>query len=154
MSVTGQQGEKEAVRAFRLPVTTLPRPVAEEVATALGATDKDVEIGGAGLASAAIERGMVDALRIFSIPIVVGGGSPHLPPVIEDIPLDLIEIRTSCSRAIYERAGASAPTRIDDRRQSRHQTVRDQRQSQRRRPEAARRHLAGQLDLDCQPAEP
>ena len=35
-------------------------PLAEEVAAALDATDKDIEIGGAGLASAALELGLVD----------------------------------------------------------------------------------------------
>jgi dihydrofolate reductase len=77
--------------------------VAEGVATALGGTDKDVEIGGAGLASAAIELGLVDELRIFRIPIVVGGGTPYLPPVLEDIHLDLIETRAFDSCVIYER---------------------------------------------------
>ena len=77
--------------------------VAEEVAVALDATDKDVEIGGAGLAAAAIELGLVDELRMFRNPIVVGGGTPFLPPVTEDVPLDLIESRTFGSRVIYER---------------------------------------------------
>jgi dihydrofolate reductase len=77
--------------------------VAEEVAAALEATDKDVEIGGAGLAAAAIELGLVDELRMFRNPIVVGGGTPYLPPVTEDIRLDLIETRTFGSRVIYER---------------------------------------------------
>src|SRR5919205_400436 len=77
--------------------------VAEEVAAALAATDKDVEIGGAGLAAAAIELGLVDELRMFRYPIVVGGGTPFLPPVTEDVPLDLIETRTFGSRVIYER---------------------------------------------------
>jgi dihydrofolate reductase len=79
--------------------------VAEEAATALDATDKDVAIGGAGLAAAAIELGLVDELRLFRNPIVVGGGTPFLPPVTEDIPLDLIETRTFGSRVIYERYG-------------------------------------------------
>ena len=77
--------------------------VADEVATVLGATDKDVEIGGAGLAAGAIELGLVDELRIFRIPIVVGGGTSYLPPATEDIRLDLIETRTFGSRVIYER---------------------------------------------------
>src|SRR5947209_6528753 len=46
--------------------------VAEEVAAALAATDKDVEIGGAGLAATAINLGLVDELRMFRHPIVVG----------------------------------------------------------------------------------
>ncbi len=77
--------------------------VAEGVATALAATDKDAEIGGAGLAAAAIEVGLVDELRIFRSPIVVGGGTSYLPPVTQNIPLDLIETRTFDSSVIYER---------------------------------------------------
>src|SRR3954454_18418361 len=77
--------------------------VAEEVAAALDATDKDVSIGGAGLAAAAIDLGLVDELRVFRIPIVVGGGTPYLPPVIEHIRVDLIESSTVGSRVIYER---------------------------------------------------
>src|SRR5918911_2964281 len=46
--------------------------VAEEVAAALEATDKDLSIGGAGLAAAAFELGLVDELRMFPNPIVVG----------------------------------------------------------------------------------
>jgi dihydrofolate reductase len=79
--------------------------VAEEVAAALEATDKDLAIGGAGLAAAAIELGLVDELRMFRYPVVVGGGTPFLPPVTEDVPLDLIETRTFGSRVIYERYG-------------------------------------------------
>jgi dihydrofolate reductase len=77
--------------------------VAEEAAAALNATDKDVSIGGAGLAAAAIELGLVDELRMFRHPVVVGGGTPFLPAVAEDVPLDLIETRTFGSRVIYER---------------------------------------------------
>jgi dihydrofolate reductase len=79
--------------------------LAEEAAAAIDATGKDVEIGGAGLAAQAVELGLVDELRIFRNPVVVGGGTPFLPPVTEDIPLDLIETRTFGSRVIYERYG-------------------------------------------------
>jgi dihydrofolate reductase len=79
--------------------------LAEEAAAALDATDKDVSIGGAGLAAAAIESGLVDELRIFRYPVVVGGGTPFLPPVTEQVPMDLIETRTFGSRVIYERYG-------------------------------------------------
>jgi dihydrofolate reductase len=77
--------------------------VAEEAAAALEATDKDVSIGGAGLAAAAIGVGLVDELRMFRNPVVVGGGTPFLPPVTEDVRLDLVETRTFGSRVIYER---------------------------------------------------
>jgi dihydrofolate reductase len=78
-------------------------PLADEVSAALAATGKDVEIGGAGLAGAAFELGLIDELRIFRYPIVVGGGTPFLPPIIEQVPLDLLETRTFGSRVVYER---------------------------------------------------
>jgi dihydrofolate reductase len=80
--------------------------LAEEVAAALDATEQDVAIGGAGLAAQAIELGLVDELRIFRNPVVVGGGTPFLPPVTDDIALELIETRTFGSRVIYERYGS------------------------------------------------
>ena len=49
---------------------------AEEIAAALDATDKDVAIGGAGLAAAAVEQSFVDELRILRYPVAVGGGTP------------------------------------------------------------------------------
>ena len=52
----------------------------------LDATDKDISIGGAGLAKAAIELGLVDELRMFRYPVVIGGGTPFLPPVTEKRP--------------------------------------------------------------------
>jgi dihydrofolate reductase len=77
--------------------------VAREAAAALDATGKDVSIGGAGLAAAAIGLGLVDELCMFRNPVLVGGGTPFLPPVAEDVRLDLIETRTFGSRVIYER---------------------------------------------------
>jgi len=77
-------------------------PLAEEAAAALQATDKDVAVGGAGLAAGAIELGLVDELRMFRHPIVVGGGTPFLPPVTQDVALRLVETRTFGGRVIFE----------------------------------------------------
>ena len=77
--------------------------LAEEAAAARDATDKDVAVGGARLAAAAIELGLVEEVRLFRNPVVVGGGTPFLPPVTETVPLDLVEMRTFGSRVIYER---------------------------------------------------
>ena len=41
---------------------------------------------------------------MFRKPVIVGGGTPFLPPVTEDILIDLIETRTLRS-VIYERYG-------------------------------------------------
>ena len=79
--------------------------MAEEVAAALDATDKDVEVGGAGLAAQAIELGLVDELRMFPLPDRRSGGTPFLPPVTEDVRLDPVETRTFGERVIHERYG-------------------------------------------------
>jgi dihydrofolate reductase len=78
-------------------------PVAEEVAAVLDGTEKDVSIGGAGLAAEAIQLGLIDELRMFRDPVIVGGGTPFLPPIIDGVRLDLLETRTFGSRVIYER---------------------------------------------------
>ncbi|GAA3287180.1 dihydrofolate reductase family protein [Nesterenkonia halobia] len=79
------------------------RPLGEEVAAVRAATDGDVEIGGADVAGQAIELGLVDEFRIFRFPVIVGGGTPLLPPVEETVALDLVESRTFSSRVVYER---------------------------------------------------
>jgi len=77
--------------------------LADEIAAVREATDRDVEIGGAGLAGAAIEQGFVDELRLFRHPIVLGGGTPYLPPVADAIPLRLVETQTFAGQVVYER---------------------------------------------------
>ena len=79
------------------------RSLRDELTEALEATGKDVAIGGAGLAAQAFELDLVDELRVFRHPIVVGGGTPFLPTVTEDIALALVETRTFGSRVVYER---------------------------------------------------
>ena len=77
--------------------------VAEEVAAARDAGGGDVSIGGADLAGQAIELGLLDEMRIFRHPVIVGGGTPYLPPVSENLALELLETRTFASAVIYER---------------------------------------------------
>jgi dihydrofolate reductase len=77
--------------------------VAEEVAAALATTDKAVEIGGAGLAAAAIELGLVDEFRMFRYPVVVGGGTPYFPAVAHEIRLELAGTKVFDSGIVYER---------------------------------------------------
>jgi dihydrofolate reductase len=83
--------------------------LAEETAAALAGTDKDVAVGGPNLAAMAVKLGVVDELRMFRNPVIVGGGTPFLPPVTEDIPLVLVETRTFDSGVIYERYGRIRP---------------------------------------------
>lgn len=78
-------------------------PVADEVQAVLAATDRDVAVGGAGLAATAIEAGLVDELRLFRHPLAVGGGTPYLPPLTDPIHLDLVETRTFGGQVVFER---------------------------------------------------
>ena len=77
--------------------------VAQEAARAQDATDKHVAVGGAGLAAAAIELKLVDELRIFRNPIVVGGGTAFLPPLTDAVALVLLETRTFSSGVVFQR---------------------------------------------------
>ncbi|MEO9326449.1 dihydrofolate reductase family protein [Gordonia aurantiaca] len=79
------------------------RPLAEEIYDVLASTDADVEIGGADLAGQALALGLVDELRIFRHPVVVGGGTPFFPPVTRTIDLDLVETRVFDDPVLYER---------------------------------------------------
>jgi dihydrofolate reductase len=84
--------------------------LADEVAAAQAATDKGVSIGGAALAAAAFRLGLVDELRMFRAPAVIGGGTPFLPPVTEVIAFELVDSSTFGSGVIYERyARATQP---------------------------------------------
>ena len=50
------------------------------------AADRDIGIGGPGVAQHAFRSGLVDEVNLFLFPVVVGGGKPGLP---RDLRLDL-----------------------------------------------------------------
>jgi dihydrofolate reductase len=72
----------------------------EEVAALPG--DAIVAVGGAGLAAACIERGLIDEFRLFINPVVVGGGTRFFPPGVH-VELELIETRAFGSKVAYLR---------------------------------------------------
>jgi dihydrofolate reductase len=51
----------------------------EVVQTMKDQADRDLQIGGAGLAAEAIRAGLVDRYILRLIPTIVGGGTPALP---------------------------------------------------------------------------
>jgi dihydrofolate reductase len=61
---------------------------------------KDISIGGAGLAAQAIHAGLVDEFRQVVAPIIVGGGKPWLPEG-RRIDLRLIDERRFAGGAVY-----------------------------------------------------
>lgn len=73
----------------------------EEELARLG--DADVAVGGAGLAAELARRDLIDEYHLFVNPVVVGGGTPYLPPLDRRLDLELVETRTFGSRVVYLR---------------------------------------------------
>jgi dihydrofolate reductase len=63
-----------------------------EIRTIVAESERDVEIGGPTLAAQAWRAGLVDEVRLFLKPVVVGGGLPALPDGVR-ADLDLLEQR-------------------------------------------------------------
>jgi dihydrofolate reductase len=86
--------------------------ITEEIARIRTETDKPSEVGGATLAAECIRPGLVDDFQVFVHPIVLGGGTPFLPPLQHRIPLELVETRTFPSRVtlLHYRSRAEAAT--------------------------------------------
>jgi dihydrofolate reductase len=66
----------------------------------------DLGIGGPELAGQALRAGLVDELGLFTVPAVVGGGTPWLPPGVR-LQLHLLEERRFASGIVYLRYGVS-----------------------------------------------
>src|SRR5215469_2504338 len=54
--------------------------------------DRRMTIGGANLAGQALAAGLVDELRLLTVPVVLGGGKPWFPKDVS-LPLRLLETR-------------------------------------------------------------
>ena len=78
-------------------------PLADEVAALRRSTDRPIGIGGPTLTAAAMALGLVDEIRMFRAPVILGGGTPMLPPVADQVPLVLLETRIFDGRIVYER---------------------------------------------------
>ncbi len=77
--------------------------VGEEVSRLKEQSGKDVGVGGAGLARACMELGLIDEWRLFVSPVLLGGGTPYFPTLDERINLELVETKTFGSRVVYLR---------------------------------------------------
>ena len=74
------------------------------------ATGHDMTVGGADLAGQAIKAGLVDELRLFLVPIVVGGGKRALPNGVRS-DLELLDTHRFANGGVYLRY---APNQRDD----------------------------------------
>src|SRR5215217_2848839 len=64
--------------------------------------ERDIEVGGPSLAVDAFRAGIVDEVRLFVVPVVVGGGKPALPRGVR-LDLELLEERRFAGGTVYLR---------------------------------------------------
>jgi dihydrofolate reductase len=74
----------------------------EAVRRLKAAAARRITIGGANLAGQALAAGLVDELRLLTVPVVLGGGKPCLPKGVS-LPLRLVETRRFASGVVYLR---------------------------------------------------
>ena len=77
--------------------------IAEEITRLKAQPGKELSVGGATLASAAIRLGLVDEFRPIVHPVVLGGGTPFFPALDNPINLRLLETRRFGSGVVYLR---------------------------------------------------
>jgi dihydrofolate reductase len=66
---------------------------------------KDLEVGGADLASSVMRLGLIDEVQLYVQPVILGGGKRMLPALDARINLRLLETRTFRSGVILLRYG-------------------------------------------------
>jgi dihydrofolate reductase len=85
--------------------TRIEREFDPEAVRGLKATaDRDITVGGPGLAAAAIAAGLVDEFQLLIAPAVVGGGTRSLPDGVR-LDLELLEERRFGSGVVFLRYG-------------------------------------------------
>jgi len=66
------------------------------------AADADLSVGGAALGASALRAGLVDEVRIYVAPVVVGGGRPWLPDGLR-LRLELLDEQRFAGGMVYLR---------------------------------------------------
>ncbi len=77
----------------------------EAVRELKAAAERDLTVGGPGLAGEAIRAGLVDEYQLFLNPVIVGGGTRALPDRVR-LELELLDERRFASGVTYLRYGA------------------------------------------------
>lgn len=73
----------------------------DEIATLKAQSGGDISVGGATLAATAIRHDLVDEYRLFLQPVILGSGTPYLPPLDHQRSLRLVDTRTFRSGVVY-----------------------------------------------------
>jgi dihydrofolate reductase len=69
----------------------------------------DMSVGGATTASTLMRRGLIDEVRVFVQPVILGAGTPYFPALDDRIRLNLLETRTFGSGVVYLRYETDGP---------------------------------------------
>jgi len=77
--------------------------IAEEVNRLKAQPGRDMSVGGAGLASAFMQLGLIDEYCLYVYPVILGGGKPMFPQLRDRIGLKLVETRTFGSAVVLLR---------------------------------------------------
>jgi dihydrofolate reductase len=81
--------------------TRLEREFDPEAVRALKARgERDLSIGGPGIAAVALRAGLVDEIHLYLNPIVIGAGNPALPDGVR-LPLELVDERRFGNGVVY-----------------------------------------------------
>ena len=84
---------------------------AEEVAQLKAQPGFDMDVGGPTLASTLLRAGLVDEVRLFVHPVILGAGTPFFPAQDDRIGLNLLGTRTFGSGVVYLRYEVVSPAR-------------------------------------------
>jgi dihydrofolate reductase len=76
---------------------------AEEVARLKEQPGGELAAGGAALGGSLLRAGLVDEVRLFVYPIVLGAGTPFFPPLDQPLRLELLDTRRFDSGVVYLR---------------------------------------------------
>lgn len=74
---------------------------AEEVARLKEQPGEELHVGGASLAGSLLRARLVDEIRVFVYPTVLGAGTPMLPPLEQRLGLELLDTRRFASGVVY-----------------------------------------------------
>jgi dihydrofolate reductase len=108
------RGTDKIVYSTTLPTLSSPRTRLESrfdpeaVRELKAAAEREVTVGGPGLATAALAAGLVDELQLFLHPVIVGGGTAALPDDLR-LDLELLDERRFASGVAYLRYSCSRP---------------------------------------------
>jgi dihydrofolate reductase len=83
---------------------------AEEVARLKAQPGFEMSVGGPTLASSVMRAGLVDEVRLFVHPVILGAGTRFFPALPDRIGLTLLETRTFGSGVVYLRYVPVSPT--------------------------------------------